>query len=230
MTAALSNNQQPKTNDPTRSALNRRLHGCAARIAAATGQDAADVKADFVASVTRETRLAGRATTHSSELADDELRRVVYRISTAADRCGGDRGQASDAAAGPRSGPTTPRRRLPAGVSRLRTKDQEHVLRQLAKRLFEGDLAGDQNVVSSLLKECPDSSTARAKIDELKCRLVRDHRLSDRSARLLAADASLALREKNVLHQVSAAAGRRVNALPVGAVLWVFDLVDGRVP
>ncbi|MCL4233978.1 MAG: hypothetical protein KJ042_05630 [Deltaproteobacteria bacterium] len=236
MTAAVSNNQKPTANDPGRRALNRRLHACAARIAAATGQDAGEVKADFVASVTRETRLAGRATTHSSELADDELRRVVYRISTAADRCGAPSplARSDGRGAGGEGGPTTknqkPTPRLPKGVARLRTKEQEHVLGDLCRRLFRDHLGAPQLVFSAVLKDCPDSSAARAKIDELKSRLVREARLPQRAARLLVTGAHLPMREKNVLHQVSAAAGRKVNALPVGAVLWVFDLVDGAVP
>ncbi len=197
------------TINPARAAMNRKLHALLGQIAR-TGADADAVKADLAHEVSR-----GR-TTHSSELDDAEFRLLLNRVTGRAAGLSSPRHGEQDA----------PRRdRSAKGLPGLRTAAQVRIIEQLGTRL-----GWSQEAVSAALKRVPSSRSASALIEEWKSRLVREANLVERCHTILTSldGDGLSTRESDVVRQVGDADGRARNRLPVGAVLWVHDIVNGR--
>ncbi len=210
-----------------RRAMNAKLHALVAQLAAKSGQEPADVKADFVSALTRNTRGEGRRTTHSSELSDVEHERLVRWVANACEKAG----IATDGPPTKNRPPTTnnqqPRTRLPKGVSRLRTPDQVRVIRQLVERLGRGDLLAAPPDVDALLAACPTSAKARDLIAKLCIRVVNEKHIASRASRVLVTrERDLSRKECDVLRLAARAKGRAAARLPVGCVLWAADLVE----
>ena len=210
-----------------RAAMNRKLHALLGRIARAGGDPEA-VKADLAHLV------SGGRTTHSSELSDREHQALVARVEERAPS--GLNGAEKTKISPP------PRRRLPRGVPALRTPAQTRLLEQLWLRLgyaVQGENAdGCQTPFEGLLKEVPTSKKARAKIDELKSRLVRREiagTICGHERRmplqewcgfiLNSASADLTTGETAVLAEIAHARGRAAHALAAGGVVWARDIV-----
>lgn len=204
--------------NPDRLRRHRKIYAIAGQLKKA-GHDGEQIKKDLAFQISN-----GR-TDSSSALTDAEHVMLAGRMREAAEKAGiqaegsGFRGQGS----GKRK-----RRRLPPGVSAMRTTEQVKIIARLARRLGWEDETIDAEVAA-----CKTSSQAMAKVEALKSMLVRQYDLVNEAKRIVDSPSlrmSRTAKEIEVLRDIVACGyGRNLanvaKRMKPGGILWALDIV-----
>lgn len=203
-----------------RQAMNRKLHAELGRIGR-SGADVDVIKGDLAHQV------SGGRTVHSSELTDDEHRRLVSLVVSRSPE-----GSASFKIEKQEVGRLAKPSRADANRDALPTAAQKGVISQLAERLYFDEERLQAWCHKALKFYRPTSrGQAHMMIEALKSQVIQNLDLRARCARLLTMEEqgglTLTDRERTVLaHMAVFSAGRSKNKIPAGGIIWAADLCE----